>query len=321
MSIETTAIKPAQLKILQSLALYQYLTAQQITLAAGYSPNSVSRCQSHIRALVALELLDLRKLPDTNTGQNRLLYTLSGAGWRVIANSPPPSWRMAQDTKSARLRPADFKKLTLPTMQHTLTLNDVLISASRFTANSTDISLSRSIHDFELSRNRPKVTFYVNNPGGSRIQDTVSINPDAFIEFSLQLAQAKKKLYKSLLIEVDRGTQTSRENEQKLRRKMVAYVHYAVPGGAYQTQFGADNVTIAYITAAGEKRRKQLLVWCADEMKKQGLEYASGMFRFIDLPQEYTDNPLPGLEPSFLWSLPIGYKIGTDSPLNLLWKP
>lgn len=305
-----TKITPAQLRILQALSSYHYLTQPQINLAAGYAVSSASRCQSHIRALVASGFVDRRLIPGIELGQRPYLYTLSTAGWRMVADIEPP-----------RFRPAEFKELTLPTLQHTLTLNDVLISATRFTTNNTDISLVRSIHDLALAHSRAKVTFYASTPSGSRIQETVSINPDAFIEFSLQLAQAKKKLYKSLLLEIDRGTQVSKENERKLRRKMIAYVHYAVPGGEYQKQFAAENITIIYITTAGEKRRKQLLSWCADELSKQQLEYASGMFRFVDLPDEYIKNPLPGLEPSLLWSLPIAYKIDDDTPVTLLWKP
>jgi hypothetical protein len=50
------------------------------------------------------------------------------------------------------------------------------------------------------------------------------------------------------------------------KQKLRAYVQYAVEDGPYYQQFGANTITVAYATTAGENRLRTMLLWCEQEL-------------------------------------------------------
>src|SRR5256885_16509522 len=98
------------------------------------------------------------------------------------------------------------------------------------------------------------------------------------LDFRLKLANADKERRRILLPEVDRGTET---NIETFKQKIRAYVHYALPGGAFEEQFGRVNKRVVWIvTRGGQNRLGELRKWREEELGEQELEHANKLFRF-----------------------------------------
>jgi len=112
------------------------------------------------------------------------------------------------------------------------------------------------------------------------------------LDSRLKLANADKERRCILLAEVDRGTET---NIEAFKQKIRAYVHYALPGGAFEEQFGRANKRVVWIvTKGGENRLWTLRKWCEEEL---------------------------AIDPYTFFLTPVAYLPYHKEPDTLLWKP
>jgi hypothetical protein len=148
------------------------------------------------------------------------------------------------------------------------------------------------------------------------------------LDFRLQLHEtAQKQRRRIILPEVDRGTETDIE---EFKRKILAYIHYSLPGGAFEERFGKVNKRVAYIiTKGGESRLITLRKWCEDVLREQDLEHEFNLFRFSLVERVSVKDPKTGktkqleqlaIDPRMFVN-PVWYKPFHEVPDTLLWKP
>jgi len=148
------------------------------------------------------------------------------------------------------------------------------------------------------------------------------------LDSRLKLANADKERRCILLAEVDRGTET---NIEAFKQKIRAYVHYALPGGAFEEQFGRANKRVVWIvTKGGENRLWTLRKWCEEELAEQELDHECNLFRFTLLEQVRTIDKHSGkekvseelaIDPYTFFLTPVAYLPYHKEPDTLLWKP
>lgn len=293
---------PLDCTILQYVKEYHFLTAWQL-VKLHYSDGSLTRARVKLLRLYEQGYLDRRALPHVSAGQPTYIYALATKGINSLKAQGYSSF--------SRYRPNELQHFKYPHLEHVLSLNDVLIAARRLTKDAPDITLEEMRHDLALKKTPAKVTYVRRLPNGEKADEQMSLVPDAWLSFSLRLANTTKKREKNVVLELDRGSET---NVSEFKKKFRAYVHYAAEGGAYSQMFGTNNVTIAYATTAGEKRQETMRLWCEQELREQGVEYAASLFRFTALPQGT-------LNARAIFLAEGWYKPYESKPVPLLWKP
>jgi hypothetical protein len=306
--IAPEAITPLQHDILALVREYHFLTVWQL-VKLRYSDGSLTRARVLLLRLYDAGYLDRRALPHVSSGQPTYIYALATKGMNYLKDQGFSSF--------SRYRPNELQQFKYPHLEHVLHLNDFLIAARNLTKVAPDITLAEMRHDLDLKRTPATVEYVRRLPDGEKVDEKVRLVPDGWLDFRLQLAHSPKKRRKCVVVELDRGSET---NIAEFKKKIRAYVYYAFPGGAYETMFGTQAITVAFATTAGEHRLKNMLLWCEQELKEQQLEQEAPLFRFTALP---TDELLPekGLDPkrlflSAVWSVPF-----RDDLVCLLWKP
>jgi len=300
---------PLDYQILQYVREYHFLTAWQL-VKLHYSDGSLTRARVVLLRLYdEAEFLDRRALPHVGVGQPTYIYALATKGINYLKDQGFPSF--------SRYRPSELQQFKYPHLDHVLHLNDFLIAGRNITKVAPDITLAAMRHDLDLKRTPAKVSYVRRLPDGDRIDERVTIVPDGWMDFRLQLANSSKKRRKCIIVELDRGSET---NVGEFKKKIRAYVPYAYPGGAYEAMFGTQTVIVAFATTAGERRLKTMLLWCEQELQEQRLEHEAPLFRFTALPQEELD-PQTGLDPKKLFLSTVWYVPYEKEPVTLLWKP
>jgi hypothetical protein len=293
---------PLDYQLLQYVREYHFLTAVQL-VNIHYSAGSLTYAQTKLKTLYEAGYLDRRALPHVATGQPTYIYALATKGMNYLK---------AQGFSSfSRYRPNELQHFKYPHLEHVLSLNDVLIAARGLHQVAPDITLEEMRHDLDLKRSPAHVTYTRRLPDGDTDDERVTLVPDAWLDFRLQLANAPKKRRKCIVLELDRGSES---NSAEFKKKLRAYVHYSYPGGPYEHMFGTNTITVAYATTAGEKRLKMLLLWCEQALKEQKLEHEAPLFRFAALPHG-------DLDPRTLFLSDMWYVPYKDEPVTLLWKP
>jgi hypothetical protein len=148
--------------ILLVLALFDYLTAEQVTRLC-FSAGSLTYVKAQLKALVDQGFA--MAIGGRGTGLP-LIYALRDKG-RSLAST-------LSGQQPRRFRPAEAreKQANLYFMQHTLAVNDVLISARLLSQTRPDILLTRLYREPELRRK-----IYVNVP------ERICIEPDGGCQF------------------------------------------------------------------------------------------------------------------------------------------
>jgi hypothetical protein len=148
--------------ILLVLALFDYLTAEQVTRLC-FSAGSLTYVKALLKALVD------RGFALTIGGRGTglpLIYTLRGKG-RSLAST-----LSGQQPRRFRPQEAREKQANLYFMQHTLAVNDVLISARLLSQTHPAVTLTRMYREPELRRR-----IYVDVP------ERICIEPDGGCQF------------------------------------------------------------------------------------------------------------------------------------------
>lgn len=205
-------------------------------------------------------------------------YTLGTAGARYLESvgcDVSESWRASKEINQHALF-----------VEHTLELNDLLISALLLHLSVPSVTLHGFTHERALKRHPYRATWQTNGQ-----TQTFTVIPDAFLEFRVRVAGRVRRM--PVLLEHDRGT----EEQYYFRRRTRAYI-MLLKTGSYQQLFGTSAVTIAFTTHTGQHRVEQMRAWTRAELEHEPPEVGA-LFRFAVLPQP--------MHPSAVWLGPHWY--------------
>lgn len=255
--------------------LYQLhlLTAEQLT-RLHYSPGSLTTIKARLKTLTDYGYVQSDVIP-SRQWRTPFYYTLGPAGVRYLESvgaDLPPSWRAGRAVNQHWLF-----------VEHTLELNDLLVSALLLSRDAPTVQLHSFEHERSLKRHPYKATWQTNGQ-----THALTVIPDAFLDFYLSALSTPDGVQRMpILVEHDRGT----EEQLYFRRRIRAYI-MLLKTGAYQQMFSAKAVTIAFTTFQSAERIEQLRAWTRAEL--DGEPPALGaLFRFAFLRRP--------LQPQAVW--------------------
>jgi hypothetical protein len=179
--------------------------------------------------------------------------------------------------------------------QHTLELNDIIISAALLKRSNPETWLEGFIHERELKR-RP---YKANLPTGS-----VNLICDSFMVFRQVIGDRQRRF--PVIVEHDRGT----EEQYFFRRRIRAYIHMLKNEG-YKGLFNVGGINIAFTTSKGAERLKKMREWTIKELEEtKGVADYSNLFYFTVVGE--------AIEPSYLWLEPNWFKPYDSRPIALM---
>jgi hypothetical protein len=223
-------------KILCALAVFGYLTAEQLTRLL-YAPSSISFVRKILQTLVSRRLV--LALPSRVVTLPRV-YTPTTKGYTYVAQ------RGVQQAR--RVRPVDEreKAQNLLFLQHTLAVNDVLIVARLLAHTHPNIVLTRMYTERELRRK-----IYVEIPS------KILIEPDGSCEFSItETWHENPQTWDDFFhIEVYRHV----PQQARFKQKIQGYVVYAETG-QHEALFHTPALSVA-VFAATEQIAMLLKKW------------------------------------------------------------
>ncbi len=132
-----------------------------------------------------------------------------------------------------------------------------------------------------------------------------SVIPDAWLDFRLCLNGITYQT--AVWLELDRGSE-----EQKQFRRKVRGLYQASLSEIHRKEFGAQNITIAFATTAGEKRQEQLRLWTRQELSLLEKISDADLLLFTSLP------PTSDLDPEWFFLSPVWTTPLTNTPVPLL---
>jgi len=247
-------VTPAKQALLIALARYFYLTARQCTRLL-YAAGSLTRVQTLLKELADDGYVQRLFLPRPSPhGRVPAVYTLGrlGRGYLEGLGSDVP----------ARLRPSDARAHKYLFLDHTLSVNDVLIALELLTRHMPQMAIQQMLHERTL-RHMP---ISVTDPDGRR----ASVIADGWLD--LRVTQPDGVYRSCIGLEIDRGT----TEQRAFRRKVARWV--AAADGPYQRAFSTDLLTVAIVATPGEGRAQELLRWIAAELTSLHREEQAGLF-------------------------------------------
>ncbi|MBA2682557.1 MAG: replication-relaxation family protein [Ktedonobacteraceae bacterium] len=245
----------------------QMATAEQLC-RLHYSPGSIKAIKARLKTLVDNGFLQTDSIP-TKLFKSPFYYALDTAGMRYLASvgfDTHESWRAQKEMDKHSLF-----------IEHSLELNDILISAALVHRVDERYRLEGFIHERVLKR-QPLTIDWKDDSTGKKERFTVI--PDAYVDFQT----TGTKLHLRLLLEHDRGT----EGQHFFRKRIRAYIGL-VKTGNYKRYFTVDKLTVAFTTFAGDARVRQMRAWTEQELKRTDESWEVGsVFTFTGLSQPTT---------------------------------
>ena len=141
-------------------------------------------------------------------------------------------------------------------MEHTLELNDIIISAALLKKSTSQCWLN----DFEHERSLKKRPYKAIWQGGR-----FTLIPDTFLDFRVRVPEGLRRV--PIVIEHDRGT----EEQKYFRRRIRAYILWLRSEG-FKKMFQTKSITIAFTTSAGKSRLGRMREWTWQELNKVKLK-------------------------------------------------
>jgi Replication-relaxation len=237
----------AELEVLVALKDYHCLTVDQIMLLTGRT--SLRSAQHRLT-----ELADAGFVRKHDRRSSDVLRPLRAA-WSLTARS------------KAYLEGADM--IVLPPRQprpyildHTLTINEVLIRARLLERTTAGVELLEWQHDRNLRTWRPILT----------------VVPDGFLHFAVATASGRHSF--PVLLEVDMGTMDRKRWQEKVKRYLRFFT------GEFQTVFHTDAATVAVIVNDTNKRVSDLKRWTELELTRSRAEGSGEIFYFTRLADD-----------------------------------
>jgi hypothetical protein len=217
----------------------QLATADQLT-RIHYKPGTLKTVKARLKQLTDNGYLVADSVP-TRLFRSPYFYQLTDKALRYLATQ-------GMDTQDVARPSGQHGTLFI---DHSLELNDVLISAALLFKATPTCYLDSFTHEQVLKRKPYKAKL----PGGR----TFTIIPDGFLDFRVVLDG--KRFKTPLLLEHDRGT----EQQQYFRRRIRAYITL-LKTGDYVTLFGSKAIGVVFTTFQGDKRIEQLRAWTRAEL-------------------------------------------------------
>ena len=280
-------------RVLIALSKLHYLTLEQFIRYFRYSNSSSNWLQREVlKPLVEKKYLYTQHLPRRESyGRNPYIYALANRGVTHLRG-------LEFDVIDAAEGLASFLYL-----EHSLRVTDVLIAASLLSDLVPEITLNAFKHDRTLHQYPTKITI------GNK---QVSVIPDAWIDFGVSPPYGNEGERVCVCIEVDRGTVDVNPFKQKI------YNLCLFADGPYQTNFGTNSLTVAFIVSlpsdseAHQRRVKQIQEWTTQALTISKKQQFADLFLFASLP--------PGVpDPLCLFTQPT-YTTLTNSPVALIEK-
>ena len=106
----------------------------------------------------------------------------------------------------------------------------------------------------------------------------------------------------------------------RFQKKIATYVSF-INEGLYEQAFHTTSVVIAFVTPTGDKRAKQMKLWCEEQLA------ATPVYRSSQQPTNYTDDatlflfgvvPPGGLCPTEVFCSPMWFAPFDTQPQSLL---
>jgi hypothetical protein len=263
---ESVQLPKGAQNILSSLAVFDYLTAEQATRLC-YSQGSRTYGQAAMKALVDNELA----LAIGGRGiQLPLLYTLTGKGRHYAS--------MLGAAKGRRVRPSEeMEKSHNPYfLKHTIAVTDVLIAARLLSEHEPAIRLARMYTERELKRK-----IYVPLAGKS-----VCLEPDAGVLFRItETCHEEHQTWEEFFhIEVYR----THLREDRFKHKIHTYAAYAA-SPRHTALFHTPALAIAMF-CADDHLAETLKEW-TEEVLREGPQRALGERFFFSSVNPATTSP------------------------------
>jgi hypothetical protein len=218
-------------KILCALAVFGYLTAEQITRVC-YSASSLSFVRKKLRLLVANRVV--MALPRQSVTLPTV-YTLTGEGYTIAEAVGMPAGR--------RVRSAEEKEkaANLFFLQHTIAVTDVLIAGQLLSRTVPGIVLNHMFLERELKR-KIYVEIPVPSGNGKTEQRSHCLEPDAALDFVIH-----GKWQDYFFIEYYR----THLREYRFKQKILAYTAYAA-STIHQELFNTPALAIALLCSSSQ---------------------------------------------------------------------
>lgn len=279
---------PRDEALLRAVFDYRGLTAEHVT-QLFYKPGSLTYVQTNLKILVEQKYLARFHYPTEHLGLSPYVYTPSSRGMHHLAAIGVPV---------AGFKPLKEKgkETSYYFTQHLLSLNDFVIAASLVPRFSPDVTLQTMYHEWQLKQQPITATIG---------RDTVSLVPDAWLDFKVLAGSQKKPYQMPVWLEMDMGTEWGKRFKDKLRGIILL-----VTNGIYQERFGVNNVTVAFATPGSEKRRDLMRTHIKTVLQELDALQFADLFLFATLPQNY--------DPQTVFLSPIWYTPTSEKPLTLL---
>lgn len=246
----------AEQRVLQILARYHYLTAQQL-LRLAYASGSLSYVQAKLKHLSDAGYLERLFLPrPSRTGSAPLVYCPTR---RTLALLERLGIEVPQ-----RSRPSEARAHAYLFLLHTLAVNDVLIAAELLCREQPWLELAAMQHERTLKRRPVRVAL---EDGSS-----VGVIPDGWLD--IRIRESSSEYQSCFALEVDRGT----AEQRAWRRKVRALLAWS--RGPYVEAFGTTSLTVAVVATPGERRCRELIRWTEAELNALGAHAEADLFRF-----------------------------------------
>jgi protein involved in plasmid replication-relaxation len=249
-------------KFLAFLAVFGYLTAEQLRKVAGYQPKSLGFVRQKLNSLAAAGFV--MALPGRFVTQPRI-YTLTAKGYTAASAL---GVQMAKRVKPSEERDKARNRYF---MEHTLAVSDVLVAAWQLPQTHPGIVLSRLLTERELKRK-----IYVEIP------ERICIEPDASCEFTITEAAGNKQVrwMDFFHIEVYR---TLPPADWRFKQKVRGYIT-AVTTGQHEELFHTPALSIAVI-AQTEHMTATLKQWAEEALQEMERpeEGERFFFRSVDM--------------------------------------
>lgn len=262
----------------------QMATAEQLC-RLHYKPGTLTTVKARLKDLADNGYIQADAIP-TKFFRSPYYYALGQKGIRYLEET-------GCDTSAAFRSSREINKHAL-FVEHTLELNDVLITAALLQRTDPRYRLESFIHERVLKRTPYDVSWQ---------HEKLRLIPDAFLDFRQQLPDGRQRRM-PILLEHDRGT----EEQQYFRRRVRAYI-FLLSSGAYKELFSVQAITVAFTTFAGSQRLRQMGEWTRAELN--GAPPSIGqclLFATFARP----------LEPYKMFLEPCWYSPAHKQPLTLL---
>lgn len=160
---------------------------------------------------------------------------------------------------AGRFRASELAQREFAFLRHHLQANDLLVLAERLSEQYQGVSIARMKTDRQLRRE----PVLIGSHDGQR-----AVVPDGWVDVRIGTVQH------CVAFELDGGT----ERRKKIKRKVQDLLDYSQ--GPYQSAFGTQSLTIAFVVAqGGSGRADELLRWIEAVLEERGRRQDADLFR------------------------------------------